>query len=84
MYECDAHRLLDLELGHVVDDGLYPFNGLIDGEGGVVVVFQVDEQYRPDVFGDDKVDGVLPVDVKGQAVVVAALYIIIKVLSIVV
>ena len=74
MYECDAHRLLDLKLGHVVDNGLHAFDSLMDGEGGVMVVFQVDEQYRPDVFGDDEVKGVLPIDIEGQTIVVATLY----------
>ena len=78
MYECDAHRLLELKLGHIVDHCLYTFNGFIDGEGGVVVVFQVDEQYRSDVFGNDKVEGVFPVDIEAKSVVIAALYIIIK------
>ena len=78
MYECDAHRLLELKLGHIVDHGLHAFNSFINRKGGIMVIFQVDEQYRPDVFGDDKVDGVLPVDIKAQAVVIAALYIIIK------
>ena len=78
MYECDAHRLFELKLGHVGDHSLYTFNGFIDGEGGVVVIFQVEEQYRSDVFGDDKVESVLPVDVEAKSVVIAALYIIIK------
>ena len=56
-----AQRLLELELGHVVDNSLYAFDGLIDEEGSVVVVFQMDEEDGRQVFGDVKVDGVFPV-----------------------
>ena len=68
MYECDAQRLLELELGFVVHHGLHAFDVLVDGEGGVVVVFEVDEEYRREVFCDGEVEGVLPVHVEAVPV----------------
>ncbi len=78
MNKSNAQRFLELELGYIVNHGLHTFDVFVDGEGGVVVVFQVDKENRADVFGDYKIDGVLPIDIEGQMVVVIAFYIIVK------
>ena len=64
MYECDAHRLFELKFGHIINHGFHAFDGLVNREGGVVVVFHVDKQYGCQVFADDEIDSVLPVDIK--------------------
>ena len=74
----DAQRLLELEFGHVVDHGFHALDGLIDGEGGVVVVFEMDKEYRGEVFGDGEVEVVFPVHVQAQAVVVAMLGVVVE------
>ena len=78
MYKCNAQRLLELELGHVVDHGLHAFDFFVDREGGVVVIFEVYKEYRADVLGNHKVDGVFPIDIYGQTVVIVAFNIIEK------
>ena len=74
----NAQRLLELELGHVVDHGLHAFDVIVYGECGIVVVFEVDEENCADVFGNHKIKGVFPVDIYRQTVVIMALYIIVK------
>ena len=78
MNESYTQRFLELQLGDIVDHGLHPVDGFINGEGGVVVVFEVDKQYGADVLGDDEIDGVLPVDIEAQTVVVATLSVVVE------
>ena len=67
-----------MQFGYVVHHGLNAFNLIVDGECGVVVVFQVDEEDGGNVFADDEVDGVFPVEVKAQTVVVTTLDVVVE------
>ena len=78
MYKCDAYRFFELKFGHIVDHGLYTLNCFIDGEGGVVVVFEMDEEYGRQELGNVEVDGVLPIHVEAQPIVIAAFKVIVE------
>ena len=60
VYKCDAYRFFELKFGHIVDHGLHAFDFLVYGEGGVVVVFEVDEDYGRQESGNGEVDVVFP------------------------